>query len=1131
MKKNILLILIFSFLTSSAQYIKSAPWMQKLEDNKKTELSIFEIRNSFNEYWKTHDKKKKGSGYKPFMRWDYHWKNLTNQQGFIISPQEMWTAFNEKNTRKNNRSVFAASLPTCNWQPIGPFTVTGTGSWSTGQGRVNVVCVDPSNANTIYMGTPAGGIWKSTTNGTDWTSLSDNLPQIGVSGIAIDPNNSDIIYIATGDADGSDTYSIGLMKSIDGGLTWNTTGLTFNNTDSYAGDVIVSPTDSNLILVAASTGIFKSTNAGATFLRVQTGDFSQGRLRLKTNDPTVVFAVSKNRFFRSTNSGTNFSIITSGMPTDSGRLLMDVTAANSEVIYILSSNTSGAFQGIYKSVNGGTNFTRAANNTDIFESTQSWYDLALAASPTNENEIFTGCLNIWRSINGGTSFTKRNSWNSPSSARYTHADIHYLRYFGNKLFCGSDGGIYVSDNNSTTFSNLTASAQIGQFYKIAVSKQSASKMVGGLQDNGGQAYSDSSWKNYYGADGMDTAVDPKNSNRFYGFIQNGSSMYVSNNAGNSSGGGISSPNGVDGNWVTPLAANSLGEIYSGFGELFKVVDGNWAQVNTTSFASGNLDLIKIDPSNDNNIFVAINSNLFKSTDKGIVFNLIYQATNNITSIDVHATNSSIVYLTTSGTAGQALKSIDGAVNFVSISAGLPSISKNVIKHQGRNSVNPLYLGTSLGVYYRDDSMQQWEPFDTNLPNVSVRDLDINLEDKKITAATYGRGIWQADIVLELPAIDIKIQQILSPSTVNINCSNTVLPQVTVKNDGLSMVNNITFNYSMNTNNYVYQWTGTLAANGVLAVNLPATTLNKGIYNLTIDCITANDAILSNNSANSTFYLNNLGVENQVNTFENLSDELIAFDDSGLGSTWQRGQCSTGVVDTGANNVYTTNFTGNYPDVRKSFLVSQCYNLTQMTNPRIKFKMAYDLEENYDLVYVQYSVNSGANWYLLGQMGTNWYNSDRNQFTTGNDCNNCLGGQWTGSNTTLTEYLYNLNQLGGFTNIMFRIVFHSDDSANALGVVIDDFVVESAVLKNNVFDLNQIVIYPNPSKDIFKIALGNIIPKTIEVTDISGKLIFSENKFEINGNETELDMTNVTTGIYFVKIATDEQLTIKRIIKN
>ena len=231
---------------------------------------------------------------------------------------------------------------------------------------------------------------------------------------------------------------------------------------------------------------------------------------------------------------------------------------------ILSAKTSAdnfGFQGIYRSTDSGANFTAQNTTTNVLESTQAWFDLAIGVSSTNANEIYTGCLNVWKSTNGGVAMSRINSWSSPTAPSYTHADIHYLGFHGNKLFCGSDGGIYVSENNGTNFTDLTEGVQIGQFYKIAVSRQSASKMMGGLQDNGGYAYSDNQWKNYYGADGMDTAIDPINSNKYYGFIQFGLNLYISNNAGNSRSSNINSPGGIEGNWVTPLVANSAGELF------------------------------------------------------------------------------------------------------------------------------------------------------------------------------------------------------------------------------------------------------------------------------------------------------------------------------------------------------------------------------------------------------------------------------------------------------------------------------------------------------------------------------------------------------------------------------------------
>lgn len=1133
MKKYLLIVTLLTCLVAKPQFNASAPWVSNNPEAKSGPVTIDNLVQSFNEYWKNKDYLKKGSGYKPFMRWENHWRNKTNEQGFLITPQEMWSALNEKNSRKANKNSNALSLPVSNWQPVGPFTHSNTGSWSSGQGRVNVVYVDPSNPNTIYIGAPAGGIWKSTDSGSTWTVLSDNLPQIGVSGIAVDPNNSNVIYITTGDCDASDTYSIGVMKSTDGGLTWNTTGLTFTGTNKLAGDILMNPTNSNMLWAATTDGIYRTVNAGVNWTLEQTGNFAQGRIRLKPGDATTVYAVSNNRFYRSTNSGDTFTVaspLTSGLPSISGRLIMDVTAANSNYIYILSATSAGAMQGVYRSVNGGTNWTKTSGTNDTFNgSTQSWYDLAFAVSPTNADEIYTGCLNVWKSPDGGATFTQLNNWSSPTQASYTHADIHYLRFFGTKLFCGSDGGVYVSNDNGLTFTDKTAGAQISQFYKISVSKQTASKMVGGLQDNGGHAYSGSQWKNFYGADGMDTAIDPNNSNNYYGFIQNGGNLYISNNAGNSLSAGVGAPEGQNGNWITPLVANSAGELFAGYINLYKLSGGSWVQQSAGSLGGGNVELITVDPSNDDNMYVVNGSSLYKSTDRGINFNQVYTAPSNITSVDVHTNNSNIIYITTSGTSGQALKSINGGSAFTSFSTGLPAIGKNVIVHQGRNTNNPLYLGTSLGVYYTDDTMTQWEPFDINLPNVSVTDLEINLEDNKIVAATYGRGIWMSDIPVQVPSNDIKLNEILNPSAVNINCTNAVTPQISVKNNGLNTINNVTFSYTINSIPYNYSWSGVINSNQTISIDLPTLTLAKGIYTMNVNSTISGDAFSDNNTGSTSFYLNDSGTPNVTNTFENTTDELLEYNEGSTTGIWTRGIRASGALATGTNNVYTTNLNGNYLDLKKAFIVSQCYDLSSLASPQISFKMAFDIENNWDIVYVQYSTNFGQTWQVLGTQGPDWYNSNRTPETSGNDCNNCVGAQWTGTDTTLKNYFYPLAALSTETNVIFRIVFQSDESVAQAGVIVDDFLV-SGTLANENFNLNNIQIYPNPSNGIYNISSGNSTIDEITVYDVMGKIIDSNTNIQVNDNNAVLNLTHVSSGIYFVKIKANEQTTVKRIIK-
>ena len=1121
MKKILYLFLLFPFILLG-QFNSNAPWNKTSQSNSSSFNNEVE---RFNEYFKTHDPNKKGSGFKPFKRWENLWENKLNSSGQIPYVANFWNNFNINNQFSQSRTVLNA--PTSNWQPIGP--IQNATPNTRARGRVNIIEVDPTNPNTIYMGTPAGGLWKTINGGVSWNPMTDNLPQIGVSGIAINPSNPNEIYISTGDKDAGDTYSVGVFKSLDGGLTWNTTGLTFTTSSNRSGDIVIHPTNSSILFCATSAGLYKTSDSGTTWSVVQLGNFSQGNVRFKPNDPTVIYATTNNRFYKSTNTGASFTSISSGLGflSQVGRFVMDVSPSNADVVYILSSATNNSFRGVYKSSNSGTSFTLVQSTTDIFDGAeQAWFDLAIAVSDTNSDTFFTGCLNIYKSLNSGSTVAKVNDWNILNNS-FTHADIHYLGYKNGKLYCGSDGGIYVSNDNGVTFSDITGNAQISQFYKISVGKNSTSRINGGTQDNGGYAFKNGLWRGYHGGDGMDNAVNPLNNDIYSGFLYYGQTLFVSNNAGESLIYAISGPEGEQGNWVTPLTSDNIGNLYAGFTKLYKLVDNSWIPLSITTIGTGNIDNIKIDYNNNNIIYVSNGTQLYKSIDGGVNFSLAYTAPQVITSIEVNRNNNSIIYLTLGASPGAVYKSINGGASFSNFSTGLPLLATNCIIHRALHTLNPLFVATALGVYYIDDTMTSWEPFETGLPNVIVNDLEINLVENKLIAGTYGRGVWMTDIPFETPQTDIEFLSITNPNDL-INCNlNTIAPQITVKNRGLNTISNLSINYSINSNNFNFNWSGNIAPNNTQIVDLPTHILSRGTFVLNTTVTTTNDAFIENNTGFKTFYINDSGIVGVTNQFSSVNDELVV--QTQYGASWQRGNRTSGLLNTNGNAAYVTNLAGNYSDGTKTHLVSQCYNLNNVSNPILSFKLAFDLELNWDLVYVEYSTNFGASWSLLGSMGSNWYNSDRTQATAGNDCFNCPGGQWTGTSSALTTYSYPLNSLNSESNIIFRIVFHADPAINQLGANIDDFVI-SGTLNSDIFDLSQsFVIYPNPSIGKFIINKSNIDLDKFEVYDINGRLILEKNtKNEI---KSEIDLSNYQSGVYFVKLFNDTSFTVKRIIKN
>lgn len=755
MKRKKLLGLTFSMCFSLgcfAQIGGNAPWMQGLDTNNYESLTFEEITAAAEAYWADRDTEARGSGFKPYKRWESQYESYQNPDGTLLSQRQLWQTWREKSQN------FASQADDSNWQSLGPLDFEITGSWSAGQGRVNVITVDPNNEDIFYIGSPAGGVWKTIDAGTTWAPLSDFLPQIGVSAIAIDPNDSNIVYIGTGDDDGFDTPGVGILKSTDGGQNWVFTGLNESNAPLNVTEIYIHPTDTQILWASTFNGLFKSFNGGDTWSLELGGNIRD--LKVKPGDPNTLYAVNSTTFFKSTDAGDTWSNVSNGTPTGTSRLVIDVTPANPDVVYILAANQNNGFEGIYKSSDSATSFalTSGGLSDDIFEAQQAWYDLALAVSDTDENEIYTGVLNVWKSTNSGAadSFSQVSSWFLPESASYTHADIHMLRFFNGKLYCGSDGGIYISDNGGTTFDDRTEGIAIGQFYNIETSPQDASRVGGGLQDNGGYELKDGVWQNYYGADGMDVAIDPQNSDRSYGFIQFGD-LYYTNTGGATLNGQLSAPAGA--NFVPRMEINSQGRLFGGFTALYELNTStiSWSQV-SPSFGQ-NIDRVTLDPSNDDIIYIAINSILRRSDDGGQTFAIVENFSGNISSVAVNSNDSNIIYITLSGTNGAVFKGTfsGDTLSLENITGSLPVVPKRVIKHQPEHPDNPLFLGTSLGVWRYDDITEDWEPFENNLPNVPINDLEINVDEGLITAGTFGRGIWQSPIPVTLSVSDVSIE--------------------------------------------------------------------------------------------------------------------------------------------------------------------------------------------------------------------------------------------------------------------------------------------------------------------------------------------------------------------------------------
>src|ERR1051326_5774924 len=273
MKKILFLSSVLIFSSS----LFAQKWAEMMHN---PNANFYDIQKEFNSYWSQPDKKKlldeinnegtekhkwfskeeekEVEGWLQFKRWEWLHEPLAYPTGNLTPPADYFEAITAK---KNETSFSRAS-----WTAMGPTLIPSGG----GAGRVNFVRFDPANSTIVFAGTPAGGLWKSTNSGNGWAMLhTDSLGSLGVTDVAVDPKNSQVIYLGSGDGDGGDTYGLGVLKSTDGGLTWNTTGLSWVISQGRAvHKIIIDSSNTQIIHVATSSGIYRSTNGGNTFTSV-----------------------------------------------------------------------------------------------------------------------------------------------------------------------------------------------------------------------------------------------------------------------------------------------------------------------------------------------------------------------------------------------------------------------------------------------------------------------------------------------------------------------------------------------------------------------------------------------------------------------------------------------------------------------------------------------------------------------------------------------------------------------------------------------------------------------------------------------------------------------------------------------
>ncbi len=753
----VLLFVLIGFSAFSQYEPNNDPdWSLLMTD---PEVDVNEVIELFNQHWEGREITP-GCGYKPFKRWEHLMFGRVDPDGKQLSPAAIRREFESALAMKQERSENG------NWQNLGPILDDQTSRVNIpGVGRINHVAFHPTDPNIIFCGAPAGGVWRSYDGGNNWVSNTDDLPTLGVSAIAFDHFNPDIVYIGTGDRDAGDAPGMGVMRSNDGGLSWEFVNQGMEN--DIVGDVITDPENPGHVLAGTRFGVKRSTDYGETWELVSNTMYYK-QLLYKPGNSQIVYATAQGRFFKSIDNGATFNTITDGLSNGS-RYVIAVSPADPERVYVCSANLYD-FRALYMSNDSGESFTEMSNSPNILgwsasgeaPGGQAWFDLCMTADPLNADRIFVGGIRMKRSDDGGATWLDIQN-------TFLHVDQHWTAFnpHDGQLYLCNDGGIYRYEIQNQ-WVDISHGIISGQIYKFGQAPITANKAMSGYQDNGTMEFNGVSWQRTGGADGFECQYDPLEETTYYNSIYYGQVYRTNGQVTNQKICG-NEELGIDeeGAWSSPwfVTQQNPNKMFVGLKNVWRAAniktpekdDIVWERI-SFDIGSNNTNIPNLAQSQvDTNIVYASKANRqFYRTDNAnapadevewvtLNNNLPFVQTP-VTAIGTHPTDSNTVYI---GYNNQVHKSSNRGVSWEIISATIPDVRINSIVFDLFDDEG-IYVGTDQGVYYRNAQMDDFVSFSNGLPlGVRVTELEIfygsNNQSSRLRASTYGRGMWESDL--------------------------------------------------------------------------------------------------------------------------------------------------------------------------------------------------------------------------------------------------------------------------------------------------------------------------------------------------------------------------------------------------
>lgn len=655
------------------------------------------------------------------------------------------------------------------WGSLGPSKMATS---KMDAGRLVSIVTHPSDANTLYVASAGGGVWRTTDRGATWTPITETVGSLGCGALAMDPENPNRLYLGLGDPHrfgyfGGELDSklgtapgLGILKSTDGGIHWSAAKLLGDSTSIRS--IVVSPTDSNLILVATDKGLYRSTNAGASY-QLELLDGTKPEVWSIAWAGSNDFTLSTKRDIWHSTTGGNTWAKAANYPVGLGRITLASAPSDPSVQYALATGPGNGPAHLLKSLNGGLNwsslnagskkYTNLDETLDELLGSQGDYNQMVIVLPTNPDIVyFGGQLRLAKTSDGGNSFKLVNSTDE-TLGTYVHPDFHCAAFDeDNRIYIGNDGGLFRSLDGGMRWQDVNEGLVTHLIFSVASSRANPNVILATLQDNGVMLSKNNSatYEKIGGGDGHACVMSQADPNRI--IVSTNGGVYKTDDGGVTGGDmtypGIpsgtpyfweQSPSDPDGE---TLYAISYGKLYVSvnFGNSWHAVPSNglpanknvrWVRAGKVAgtlavLVSGNEIYYTLDfgqhwtkaatPANADGYFLDL------AIGPDLQFYVI---------ADGYRDGKARIWTSNDPKNGW----VTGGLG------GLPEgVRLNIIKADPvKNGV--IYIGSDLGLYRSRNKGLTFERWGFGLPLVSVSDLWVASDGSSYRVGTYGRGIW------------------------------------------------------------------------------------------------------------------------------------------------------------------------------------------------------------------------------------------------------------------------------------------------------------------------------------------------------------------------------------------------------